>query len=99
MAFSYAIEAAHGRPTTQDPQPAAKHLVLIDSAGSGGRVAKVFLPSLEEVAEFDATAPEVLSMIEGLVPAHDAAQPRWDAALMEHSVGERMQANVYTLDV
>jgi hypothetical protein len=35
-------------------QPAARYLVLIDSAADGRRLARLFLSSFEQVAEFDA---------------------------------------------
>ncbi len=37
----------------------------------------MFLHTLQQVVELDAAAPEVLSAIDGLVPARDALQPRW----------------------
>lgn len=99
MAPTDGIEASH--PPQRDPaaaQPAVRYLVLIDTAG-GGRVARMFLTSLEEVAEFDAAAPEVAWMIDGLLPSRDGLQPQWYRALAGHSEGERSGAEVYTFDV
>ena len=101
MAQTYGMEVTRGPSAAQGAMhspPAVKYLVLIDSAGHG-RAARLYLPTLEQVAEFDAAAPEVLSMTDGLMPAHDAALPQWDLPLRGHSAGERAGAEVYTLDV
>lgn len=78
-------------------QPSARFLVLIDNAGTGARIARLFLATREEVAEFDAAAPEVQSMTEGLSATHSAMQPAWDDALAGHSPLERAAADVYEL--
>lgn len=102
MSQTFGIQAARTPPSPQGPvealQPAGKYLVLIDSAGTGGRLARVFLSTLDRVAEYDATAPEVLAMIDGLTPSNEAALPRWDKALMGHSTEERAGAEVYLLE-
>lgn len=83
------------------PHPAqqghARYLVVIDSGGA--KVARLFLDDRSQVAEFDAGAEEVSSMIGGRVSAHGAAGPEWDRALQGHSRAERVGAEVYTFDV
>ncbi len=104
MAQTYGIEASNAasnaasKPDDAQDQPAARYMVVIDSASTGTRVARMFLDTLQEVAEFDASAPEVLSAIDGLVPTHDGLQPRWQRALAEHSERERAGAEIYTFD-
>jgi len=70
-------------------------LVVIDAGGNA--VARLFLDSREQVAEFDASTEETVSMTHGLVPAIGAAGPEWDTALGSHSAAERAAARVYTL--
>lgn len=82
-----------------EQQPAARYLVLIDAADRGARIGRMFLASLEEVAEFDADAPEVAAMTDGLLPRRGALQRRWDRALGGHSASERAGAEIYTFDV
>lgn len=98
MSQTYGIEASHPEHVSEH-QPSARYMVLIDSASVGGRVARLFLDTLQEVAEFDASAPEVLSIIDGLVAARDGGSPRWDQALAGHSDSERAGAEIYTFDV
>jgi hypothetical protein len=62
-------------------------------------VARLFLESREQVAEFDAGTEEAAQMISGLVPANGADGPEWDRALQGHGMAERRAAAVYTLDV
>lgn len=76
---------------------ASRYLVVIDSGGFA--VARLFLASREQVAEFDASTEETALMTRGLVPANDAGGPEWDQALKGHSAAERAAAEVYTLDV
>ena len=78
-------------------QPPVRYLILIDNAATGARIARLFLDSREEVAEFDAAAPEMLSMTDGLSPSHSATQQAWDDALAGHSPVERAAAEVYEL--
>jgi hypothetical protein len=98
MTQRYGIEA----PRAQVDAPAlppVRHLVLIDSASSAARVARLFLATHEEVAEFEASAAEVLSMTDGLVPSIGATGHEWDLALAGHSAQERATAEVYTLQI
>lgn len=97
MAQTYGIEAA--KPAAPAEAPPARWVVLIDSASAGRRLARVFLASRESVAEFDASAPEVLLMTEGLAALPGARGPEWDAALAGHSDDERAAAEVYTLEL
>jgi hypothetical protein len=98
MSQTYGIEAKKGQ-AGETAMPPARYLVLVDSAAHGGRLARLFLASREEVAEFDASAPEVLSMTQGLVAAFSANEAVWDEALGGHSVQERAAAQIFTLDV
>lgn len=97
MAQTYGIKAP--RPGKASEAPPARWVVLIDSASAGRRLARVFLASREMVAEFDASAPEVLLMTEGLAAHPGARGPEWDTALAGHGDDERAAAEVYTLDV
>lgn len=103
MSQQYGIQVpSAGRTTEADSdsqQPPARYLVLIDNAATGARIARLFLATREEVAEFDAAAPEVLSMTEGLSATHSAVQHAWDEALAGHSPLERAAADVYELGV
>jgi hypothetical protein len=78
-------------------RPAARYLVLIESAGSV--LALLFTAARELAADFDAGSEEVASMVHGLQPAVGAAGQEWDRALGGHSAEERAAAEVYTLDV
>lgn len=82
-------QTAHRRP--------ARFLVVIDSGGSV--IARLFLDTREQVAEFDAGTEEVARMTAGLVPAKGTDGPEWDRALEGHSLAERLAAEVYTLQV
>lgn len=100
MSQQYGIEVPGAGRADADhgpEQPPARYLVLIDNAATGARIARLFLASRMEVAEFDAAAPEVLSMIEGLSATHSAVQHAWDEALAGHSPLERAAADVYEL--
>jgi hypothetical protein len=74
-----------------------RYLVVIDSGGSA--VARLFLDTREQVAEFDAGTEEVTQMTHGLLPATGANGAEWDRALEGHSALERSTAAVYTLDI
>ena len=98
MSQQFGIEASHRANGTPE-QPPVRYLVVIDDASTGARVARLFLASREQVAEFDAAAPEVMSMVDSLAATHSAMKPEWDSALGGHSPIERAAADVYTLDV
>jgi hypothetical protein len=83
----------HETPTRK----AARYLVVIESGGYV--LARLFVDTREQVAEFDASTEEVTLMTQGLVPAAGADGPEWDQALSGHSAVERRAARVYTLDV
>jgi hypothetical protein len=76
---------------------ASRYLVVIDSGGFA--VARLFLATREQVAEFDASTEETVQMTRGLVPATGANGVEWDQALKGHSAAERAAAEVYTLDI
>jgi hypothetical protein len=76
-------------------RPPARYLVIIDEAGM--TVARVFLASLEQVAEVDAGSEEVALMTRGLVPVRGALGSEWDRALQGHSTAERAAADIYTV--
>jgi hypothetical protein len=96
MSHGFGIEkpSAHQQSTHRPP---ARYLVLIDAGGS--TVARLFLASREEVAEFDAGTEEVASMTQGLASEQGAGGPEWDRALSSHSAEERAGAEVFTLAV
>jgi hypothetical protein len=86
------------RPHTQALQrKPVRYLVVIDSGGS--MVARLFLDTLEMVAEMDAAVEEVSAMTAGLSPVMGALGTEWDAALAGHSLAERADAKIYTLAV
>ncbi len=60
-------------------------------------VARMFLETREQVAEFDAGVEEVTVMASGLTPENGALGAEWDLPLLGHSTSERGQAKVYTL--
>lgn len=99
MAQTYGIEAPHAHATDAADAPPARYLVLIDSASHGTRLARLFLATREQVAEFDAAGPEVQALTRGLLARQGAWEPDWDAALAGHSAAERCAAQVFTLDV
>ena len=76
---------------------AARYLVLIDAGGLA--VARLFLETREQVAEFDASTEDTASMTSARVPVKGASGAEWDRALGGHSAAERAAAEVYTLDV
>jgi hypothetical protein len=81
------VQSAHRRP--------ARFLVVIESAGVV--VARLFLASREQVAEFDAGQEEVVQMMAGVAPVTGAGGPEWDRALAGHTADERAAAEVYAL--
>ena len=98
MGQTFGIEARHV-VRTPDTQPPARFLVLIDSAAENTRLARLFLESHQQVAEFDAAGPDVLSITDGLLSQQDANAAQWDQALAGHTAAERRAAQVFTLAV
>jgi hypothetical protein len=96
MDDGYGIEAPHAH-RGEPHRPPARYLIVIDADGS--RVARLYVESREPVAEFDAGAEEVETMIRGLTPAQGASGSEWDRALGGHSDAERAEALVYTLPI
>ena len=96
MSQTFGMEAP--RKHTQSPlQAPARYLVIIDSGGY--MVARLFLESREQVAEFDAAAEEVAAMTLNLAAKSGAQGTEWDHALQGHSAAERAGAQVYALDL
>jgi hypothetical protein len=92
--FGNELPRAHGNTS---PRSRSRYLVVIDSGGF--MVARLFLASREQVAEFDASTEEVAQMIAHLQPEDGASDPQWDRALAGHSAAERAGARVYVLDI
>lgn len=87
-------------PRKHDASPRrqpVRYVVVIESGGS--MVARLYLVTREQVAEFDAAVEEVSSMIKGVAPQVGAIGPEWEQALQGHSAVERSAAKVYTLDL
>jgi hypothetical protein len=96
MSQDYGRESPRAHTQTDHRRP-ARYLVLISSAGP--MLARLFLDTREQVAEFDAGSEEATQMISGLVATRGADGPEWDRALQGHSAAERRAAEVYLLDV
>ena len=96
MSEGFGIERPAGHHTGPHRLP-VRYLVVIDAGGA--MLARLFLESREQVAEFDAGAEEAAQMTAGLVPVTGANGPEWDRALAGHSSNERGSAAVYTLGV
>lgn len=96
MSQDYGSESPRAHQQTDHRRP-ARWLVVI-SAG-GPMLARLFLDTREQVAEFDAGSEEAAQMIGGLVSMRGADGPAWDRALQGHSAAERRAAEVYRLDV
>jgi hypothetical protein len=92
--FGNELPRVHG---STSPRPRSRYLVVIDSGGF--MVARLFLESREQVAEFDASTEEVAQMVGRLPYDASAGEPAWDRALAGHSAEERAQARVYVLDL
>jgi hypothetical protein len=90
------MESPGGHVSRPERAP-VRFVVVIDSGDTP--IARLMLATREQVAEFDAGAPEVVQMIAGVRAAKVAATAEWDMALKGHSVQERHAADVYTLDV
>ena len=73
-----------------------KYLVVI--AAPEGPIAKLLLPSREQVAELDANTEEVTSMTMGRAPTIGAAEADWDKLFAGRSAEERTTAKIYTLE-
>jgi hypothetical protein len=96
MSYGFGNELPHAHGNTS-PRPRSRYLVVIDSGGF--MVARLFLESREQVAEFDASTEEVAQMIGHLPPEDGATDASWDRALAGHSAAERAAARVYVLDL
>ena len=96
MGQGFGIESPGAHRHTLYRAP-VRYLVLIDAGGS--RLARLYLATHEQVAEFDAGTEEVAQMTQGIRPAVGALGPEWNPALDGHSAAERGAAEVYTLDI
>jgi hypothetical protein len=96
MGQGFGIESPGAHRHTLHRAP-VRYLVIIDAGGS--TLARLYLATREQVAEFDAGTEEVAQMTQGLQPALGALGPEWDRGLEGHSAAERGAADVYTLDV
>ncbi|BDT66627.1 hypothetical protein os1_07900 [Comamonadaceae bacterium OS-1] len=96
MSQTFGMETPRITDPTAHRHP-ARFLVVIDSGGS--MVARLFLPSRELAAEFDAMVEEVTVMTQGLTPVVGALGSEWDVALQGHNATERAAALVYTLPI
>jgi len=96
MSQGFGSESPRAHTQTAHRQP-ARYLVLIEAGGTV--VARLFLDTREQVAEFDAGTEEVAQMSSGLVPVLGANGPEWDGPLQGHSAAERQAAEVFLLDV
>ena len=98
MSQDYGMPMPSHRRSGAHPKPRpARYMIVIDSAGTA--LARLFLDTREQVAEFDASAEEVVSMSDGLQAAKTATDSAWDRALGAHTTAERQAADVYTLEI
>jgi hypothetical protein len=96
MSQGFGMESPGGHTEWPHRQP-VRYLVLIDAGEL--TIARLFLASREQVAEFDGGAEEVALMTKGQTSTQDAYSGDWDRALQAHTAAERGAAKVYTLDV
>lgn len=96
MSQGFGNESPRAHAQTVHRKP-ARYLVLIESGGVG--LARLFLDTREQVAEFDAGTEEVALMTAGRVPVLGASGPEWQRPLEGHSAAERQAAEVFELDV
>lgn len=96
MSQTFGMETPRKHNHGSHRQP-SRYLVLIDSGGY--MVARLFLETREQVAEFDGAAEEVATMTIGLEPEVGALGPEWDRALQGHSADDRAAAMVYTFEI
>jgi hypothetical protein len=85
------------RHESSSRRKAARYLVVIDAGGNA--VARLFLETREQIAEFDASTEETSSMTSGQVSIKGAEGTEWDRALAGHSAAERAGAEVYLLNI
>lgn len=96
MSQTYGMETPGHHRSHPEREP-VRYVIVIDAGDS--TIARLLLATRQQVAEFDAGAPEIMQMIVGLRPAKTANSADWDHALTSHSALERSAADVYTLDV
>ena len=74
-----------------------RYLILIDAAGAP--TARLYDAERTHILDVDATSEEVSDMTGGHVPRHDASGHEWDAALGNHTLTERRDAQIFALDI
>lgn len=92
--FGHEVPPRHAQQTHRQ---VSRYLVVIGS--TDGAVARLFLDSREQVAEFDAGTEEVTQLTKGAPGTTGASGPEWDRALASHTAAERAAATVYALDI
>lgn len=96
MSQGFGSESPRAHNQTAHRKP-ARYLMLIESGGTV--VARLFLDTREQVAEFDAGTEEVSQMTSGLAPVLGASGAEWDCPLEGHSAAERLAAEVFLLEI
>ena len=96
MSQGFGSESPRAHNQTAHRKP-ARYLMLIESGGTV--VARLFLDTREQVAEFDAGTEEVAQMTSGLAPVLGASGAEWDRPLEGHSAAERLAAEVFLLEI
>lgn len=96
MSQTYGMESPKEHLKVAHRMP-VRYVLVIDSAGS--KIARLFLASLEMVAEMDASVEAVDAMIAGMTPVVGALGSEWDVALAGHREDERAAAEIYTLAI
>lgn len=96
MSQTYGIESPKRYVAGEQRKP-VRYVIIIDTGEAA--IARLFLETHQQVDEIDAGVPEVVQMIQGIVPTKEAMAAEWDAALRGHSMAERGAAEVYTLAV
>lgn len=96
MSQTYGIESPP-TPSTDTHHERVRFVVVIDA--EGGTIARLLRESRHQLDEFDASVPEVVQMIQGIVPVTGALGGEWDVALSGHSRSERAAAKIFTLNL
>lgn len=94
MSQTYGIESPR-KYTDRIEHERVHYVIVIDSDGMS--IARLLRDKKAQLAEFDASVPEVVQMIQGIEPVKGALGEEWDDALRGHSMAERAAADVYTL--
>lgn len=92
--FGHEVPPRHAQQTHRQ---VTRYLVVISSVN--GPIARLFLASREQVAEFDAGTEEVTQLTKAVPGTTGASGAEWDKALGSHTAAERAGATVYELDI